>query len=309
MSRYGFFIAMIATSVLSHAVAADGYEPAGKGFALSPPVSWSGLYIGGHAGYGWADADAQLTGTDPEELRSAFDFLGASSSGSTELDAWLGGGQIGLQRQFDQLVLGAEATLSGGDLQGATSSSFEGAFRNVTSSFFADEVEIVDIVRTDWAGQTTLDMKVSELFTATARVGYVWNDWLAYFKGGYASADVRVRSGLSGSGAVCDIVFGCADLDLAVSSRSKERHNGWTVGGGLEKMISPNIVLGVEYSYLNLGSELHNGRGEATIGLGNFDIDGSVTTTTRVDPDAIHAAYLRFSILLNRPSESSTPLK
>lgn len=288
---------MIATSVLNHAVAADGYEPADKGFALSPPVSWSGLYIGGHAGYGWTDADGQLTGADPEELIFALDFLGASTSGSTELDGWMGGGQIGLQRQFGQLVLGAEITLSGGDLKGSTTSSF------------ANEVEIVEILSADWAGQTTLDMKVSELFTATARVGYAWREWLAYFKGGYASADVRVRSGLSGSGAVCDIVFGCADLDLAVSSRSKERHNGWTVGGGLEKMISPNIVLGVEYSYLNLGSELHNGRGEATIGLGNFNIDGSVTTTTRIDPDAIHAAYLRFSILLNRPSVSSTPLK
>ena len=40
-------------------------------------------------------------------------------------------------------------------------------------------------------------------------------------------------------------------------ANTEERHHGWVIGGGLEYMVHPNVILGVDYSYIDLGSERH----------------------------------------------------
>jgi hypothetical protein len=40
----------------------------------------------------------------------------------------------------------------------------------------------------------TLPSEINGLFTATERVGYVFNNWLPYIKGGYAGANLRTSN-------------------------------------------------------------------------------------------------------------------
>jgi outer membrane immunogenic protein len=57
------------------------------------PFSWSGLYIGGHLGYGWSDVDLGSVSQDGE--------------------GGLAGGQIGYNLQSGRFVFGVEADISG----------------------------------------------------------------------------------------------------------------------------------------------------------------------------------------------------
>lgn len=113
-------------------------------------IDWSGLYLGLHAGYGWTHQDTGY-------------------GNKIDIDGWLVGGHVGVQRQFDRWVFGIEASFSGPDMGGSTS--------------------VVDPV----VGPMDIKATVSDLFLLTARVGYTWRDLLLFVKGGYASADVDLK--------------------------------------------------------------------------------------------------------------------
>jgi len=80
-------------------------------YTKAPPApiaavyDWTGFYVGGHVGYGWADQDWALTAGAP---------LGSHSS-----DGFLGGLQAGYNVQFNQIVVGVEGDISWADLNGA----------------------------------------------------------------------------------------------------------------------------------------------------------------------------------------------
>jgi outer membrane immunogenic protein len=62
-----------------------------------PPFSWTGIYIGGNVGYGFADAT------------STIDAFGLSASVSERLTGAIAGGQFGFNWQLGSLLLGLEA--------------------------------------------------------------------------------------------------------------------------------------------------------------------------------------------------------
>jgi outer membrane immunogenic protein len=72
----------------------------------------------------------------------------------------------------------------------------------------------------------------------TGRLGYAWDKWLFFAKGGWAWA------GFSGS----TITLTAAGA-VASTTVSQEDRNGWTVGGGLEYAVSQNVIfkLGGDY--------------------------------------------------------------
>jgi len=85
----GFVLSAFAAS---SAMAADLARPVYKA-APAPLFNWTGFYVGGHGGYGWAD-DANLS---PK--------------------GWFGGGQVGYNWQYaPNWVFGVEADISGSDI-------------------------------------------------------------------------------------------------------------------------------------------------------------------------------------------------
>ncbi len=75
--------------------------------AVAPvPYTWSGLYIGGNAGY---------AGTIVDETVS-----GGGGTGSTSIPGFLVGGQIGVNYQVGSIVLGAEADFDGSTVSKST---------------------------------------------------------------------------------------------------------------------------------------------------------------------------------------------
>ena len=118
--------------------------------AYAPPVyNWSGFYIGGHLGGGFADS----SWSDP--------FGGSNNTFSS--GGFLGGGQLGANVQFGHFVVGAEGDFSwtGLGLKGSGTDS------------------IGDSINT----------QVQWTSTITGRIGAAFDRLLVYGKGGLALAD------------------------------------------------------------------------------------------------------------------------
>jgi outer membrane immunogenic protein len=161
---------------------------------------WSGIYVGG--GIGGATAKWNWAFIAP--------FENVQNHGT----GWMGGAQVGIQKQWDWKLLGVEVSYAWPDLDTTSgSAAVPGASRSA---------------------------ELSSLLTVAARVGVTWQNILAYVKGGYANADITFRSHDVGSG-------------LLLTS-SSGRGDGWVAGLGLEYGLHRYITLGVEYDYLRLNS-------------------------------------------------------
>jgi outer membrane immunogenic protein len=98
------------------ASAADlpAYEPAPVVAPVPSAFTWTGFYLGAHAGYSWGEGEINL-GADEDE-----DF---------DADGWLAGGFVGFNYQFaNPLVVGIEADLEWTSIDGDGSDAALGDF-------------------------------------------------------------------------------------------------------------------------------------------------------------------------------------
>ena len=78
------------------------------------------------------------------------------------------------------------------------------------------------------------------LGSITGRVGYSWGPALFYAKGGYAYSDNRET-----------LTFGGTPVAFTLD---RSHSNGYTVGGGIEYLFTPNWSAKAEYQYYDFGS-------------------------------------------------------
>ena len=208
-------------------------QTAGSAAANAPPI-WTGVYAGIHGGYAWADVDY------------TFDiFFDDAETVSHSMSGRALGAHIGIQRQFNNIVAGLEVSYTDLDLSDTVESAVnENRFRRI---------------------------EIDSLLLVTARLGYATDRWMAYIKGGYASAQVDTLVFAGGGGA---------------GSATSDTVNGWTIGAGLELLCWRNFRLGVEYNYvhLNLGDRSGELPDEKPFEYRDFD-------------DDIHMVTLRLSYL------------
>lgn len=189
--------ALIVLGASVPAAAADlGARPYAAPAYAAPIYSWTGFYIGGHAG-GAFSGDNSFNGL----VLSNYDarFLGGVQAGA---DFQFGGG----------FVIGAEGQYSwlGSNKIGAI---FPAGF--------------------------VYSNNQRALASVTGRIGYSWGPALFYAKGGYAYSDNRETLTLGGA-------------PLAFTLDSSHSH-GYTVGGGVEYLFTPNWSAKAEYQYYDFG--------------------------------------------------------
>ncbi len=85
----------------------------------------------------------------------------------------------------------------------------------------------------------TTTNRINWLTTGTGRLGYAWDRWLVFAKGGWAGADVKLQ---------------LRDEVAGVRASASPWVNGWTVGGGAEYMLCDGISLGVGYDFVDLST-------------------------------------------------------
>ena len=195
----------LATAFWATVAFADGYSRAGPTYAAAPIMSWTGFYVGAHLGGAWSDV---------ESANVTLTFERVTNDGS----GFFGGAQMGYNQQFGNIVVGVEATLSGGSL----------------SDNFHSAVDPAQFYATD----------ISTIVTVTGRLGLAVDQWMLYAKGGWAGASVDVSG---------------RNTNTLDRFSFDDWRSGWTVGTGFEYKIARNISLGVEYSFIDLGSENFTG--------------------------------------------------
>jgi outer membrane immunogenic protein len=149
-----------------------GLEPLYTKAPSTPTWSWTGFYIGGHAGGGWANTawfeDITATGGG-----GPVGFQDASHTAS----GLLGGGQAGFNYQKGRWVFGFEGDVSGANITGNNANCFP---------------------EVGGAAQTC-STKVDSLGTVTGRFGATFDRSLIYVNGGFGwvSESYQKAGGLS----------------------------------------------------------------------------------------------------------------
>jgi outer membrane immunogenic protein len=205
---------------LAGAASADGLYTGGPPIAYGDPFRWTGCYAGGNFGGAWASKAL----TDPVQLVQD-QILGAPATTgvttvTTHPTGLVFGGQIGCDYQFtSNWVIGVEGGAAATTLKGSANAPL--ALGNPG----------------DQAGVTA---RADILPSITGRLGYAWDRWLLYAKGGVAWAG----DSYSVAGAFQGTPFNFQGLDL---------RTGWTVGGGVEKAIWQHWSVKLEYDYFDFG--------------------------------------------------------
>lgn len=240
-------IALIGTPAFAADMAVKAPPP-----APAPVYSWTGFYIGASAGYNWSRDDVDpragpVAFTSPSFPVTAPNIAAAQiaaipSALSTNANGFIGGGQLGYNRQLDRYVLGVEADFSGLTGRGSNSSS---TFQQIGSSPAGIGI----------ASTTSVDAKLESLGTVRGRIGFTPVDTLLVFAtAGFAFGEAKssttvTQSCTSAPPLACAVVFPSS----ATGSASKPL-TGWALGGGVEYALTTSWSAKAEYLHYDLGS-------------------------------------------------------
>jgi outer membrane immunogenic protein len=206
-------------------------------YVAVPVFTWTGFYIGGNAGYIFSDSgDISTIGNNGPAggPSTIFNVAVGARPNSTKLDpeGFTGGGQIGYNQQFGNIVVGLEADAA-----------------------YTDYRKSVSVLGTTGA-QSRFSTDMSYLGTVRGRLGYAFDRFLVYGTGGFAYGDVEhtaVFFGTPAAGGLGNVQF---------AGRRSNMETGYVAGGGVEYALptsfslfgSNAVTLKAEALYYDLGT-------------------------------------------------------
>lgn len=241
------------------ASAADLYVRPGlkDGPYVPVPALWEGFYLGGNVGGAWNTATVD----------DHYDYVGDPvSSNSLNGSGIIGGGQIGYNFQWGNIVFGPEADLGYLGLS---------ASRSVA---LAPAPDCLAHYPGDMCGLNANYSTSGGLYgDITGRLGYAVDRVLFYAKGGAAFLDVDIKANYVGQN--CATARNCylhPNAPVNASTFNFEQSEtlwGWTAGGGIEYALSQEWSVKVEYQHFDFGSASFRHDGA-------FDIPGTPWRST-----------------------------
>lgn len=211
---------------MRHLFALTAAAAVATGAAVTSAASaedWNGFYVGVHVGT--AISNDKWSGQD------AYTYDGGE--GYDEGTGWYDIGEVTVSQPF--AINSNSAALTGGiDL------GYDYRISNIVIGFASDVSILNGGTSRGFEGAAEdgfVRSNNSFLSTIRGRVGFVWGDVLLYGTGGGAFSNLR-HHWSDGDGLT-------ATFDL---------NTGWTAGGGIEWMVSPNISLNTRALFVDFGS-------------------------------------------------------
>jgi outer membrane immunogenic protein len=180
--------------------------------APAPVYSWTGCYIGGNVGGGWAHKSADDTSFNgvPETPFSA---------GSTTINGWAYGGQIGCDYQLNNnLVVGIRGMWDGSNIKGSAPQP------------------LVPFVTTN-----SIHYDIESFGTVVGKVGFLLAPTVELY-------------GLGGLAWVRDSLYQ-TNLEVGEWAAGDQTRTGYDAGAGLAWMFARNWDLWVEYDHMGFGTK------------------------------------------------------
>jgi len=227
--------AAIAFLLGTPALAADMAVKAPPPVAPVPYYDWSGFYIG--ANFGWVRQDETWTYTNPVPATPP-----TSSAHDINADNGIFGGHVGLQYQFNHVVVGAEGAIS----------------HPTNDKYGVSGLQCVSV-----AG-SLCEARSSTLWTAGGRLGWAWDRWLLFANGGWARLEIDSQ----------EVTAPPTPFDFTTT----HRQNGYYIGGGVEYALADHLIVGLEYQHVDVGTAFQASSADAfntsPPGVNGRNIDG-----------------------------------
>ena len=215
------------------AYAADFGMPLGAP-PVPPPFTWTSCYAGVQGGGGWGQTNLN------NSALIVFPVSGFTSA-NTNISGFLLGGEIGCDYQFvANWVAGIEGSAAWTNISGNAGVATPGLTFPDSATF----TENTDL-----------------LASVTGRLGYAWNNWLFYGKGGAAWAGNR---------------YSAFDVAQTYNFQGLETRFGWTAGAGVEWAFSQNWSVKLEYDYYGFGTRSVTFVDSITGTVGPLDIQQNI---------------------------------
>jgi outer membrane immunogenic protein len=217
--RHSLSVVALTTLFTTSALAADLPRKAPAYVPPAPiPFTWTGFYLGLHAGWGFGNSDATVV--PPIGSDELFD----PASIGNNANGFVGGLQVGYNWQFaPNWVIGIEGDVSGARIRDTSTAP-------VTLGGSPINTGIDHIFERD----------VRWLASIRGRLGYAADRWLLYVTGGGAWAGIDFTAGPAFPGATLAPITG------------NDTISGWTAGGGVEYAVTNNWTARIEYLFYDL---------------------------------------------------------
>jgi outer membrane immunogenic protein len=243
LSGVAFAIVAVSGSAFAADMAIKAPPP-----AAYPAYDWGGLYIGGVIGGAWQTIDT----SDPG-LGVLGTLVGTPVIQTTNSSGFIGGLEGGSNYQLGKLVVGWEADITWGGVNGTSTTSFGGPLLPpgaLNRSITAD---------TNWTA------------TSTSRLGIAHDRWLIYIKTGVAYAHTNYTDNWAAGG-----------FPLFTGANSENRV-GWTAGAGVEWAVWNNWSVKAEYDYLDFGNRTMSINGTVAPGVFNLPASFGLQNTDHIN--------------------------
>lgn len=197
----------------------------------APGSDWTGLYLGGHLGYGFAAINGMTT-----TANGTVGGIPATESANLSLHDLTKGFQLGFNYQFaNGFVAGIESDISWTKIKG-TQDTVAGEGAALATAGYLQ-------------ARTTYDAEW--MATLRARIGYAFDRTMIYATGGFAVLrETEVRAQYQSDGASTTNPAG-RYTPAMFQERAAVTRTGWTIGGGLEYALFNNWSVKGEYRYAN----------------------------------------------------------
>lgn len=226
-------------------------------------VDWQGVYVGGHAG--WGRSDMNFTGTTRPVIASLLAYteveneMGVSQWPLMGKESARGNGYgafVGYNSQWDDVVIGVEATYMHGKFGGSSADSMSRRLRTTSG--------VHDITALSAAA-----IEINDIGTVRARAGYAVGAFLPYVFGGVAfgQADIVRAAGVIGT---LDSGGGPAPLKPLSKVEINKAHllYGYTAGLGVDVNLYAGLFLRAEWEYIRFTSAIDTNINTVRAGLG-----------------------------------------